>query len=211
MAVWSEGSLAAKTDGDRFFVTKSGERLDRLTPASFVELPIPEVAAASANESAAGGDAAEILRGASPDAFLYAYLLGFEGVAFAARTQPIEVNQVICSPRARQFSDRRLSPGEIASCGQASLLIPYVDPGLARARELRKKMLLWKDRHKVLPKIVLFQNDGMLNLGATPDEILQTAEMAIKSAQIFVGAAMMGGPTFLSPSNVSQIEAPPGA
>ena len=35
---------------------------------------------------------------------------------------------------------------------------------------------------------------------------MKATDMAIKSAQSFIGAAMMGGPIFLSPANVTQIE-----
>jgi rhamnose utilization protein RhaD (predicted bifunctional aldolase and dehydrogenase) len=127
-------------------------------------------------------------------------------VSFAVHTQPVEINQITCSPRARQFADRRSLPDEILACGVASVLVPYADPGLHLAKELKRKLQLWRDRFKIVPKLILLQNHGMIVLGATPDEVMKTTEMAIKSAQSFIGAAMMGGPIFLSPANVSQIE-----
>jgi len=67
-------------------------------------------------------------------------------------------------------------------------------------------MVLWKDRFKSVPKVVLVQNHGMFVLGKTQEEIMQTTEMMIKAAQVFIGAAAMGGPVFLTPNNVTQIE-----
>ena len=61
----------------------------------------------------------------SIDAILYAFLLNLEGVSFAVHTQPVEINQITCSPRARQFADRRSLPDEILACGVAYGAVPY--------------------------------------------------------------------------------------
>lgn len=212
MIIWGEGSCAAAGADGRFLVTRRGSHLAKLQGADLLDLSLAaagEVAVAEqvSEESLAaalGGDGGEV---ATEDALAYAYLLTLEGVRFAAHTQPIEVNQIICSPRARQFADRRTSPMEILECGPASLLVPYVDPGLPLARELRRKMLLWNDRHRRPPQLVLLQNHGMIALGETAEAVLRTTEMAIKCAQMFIGAALMGGPVFLTPGNVSQVEA----
>jgi ribulose-5-phosphate 4-epimerase/fuculose-1-phosphate aldolase len=211
VTIWNEGSCAAKTSGDRFAVTTRGAGLASLAEDDLVELDVEKVRALSGGETV-GDEEIELalvgdgLHVPSEDAPLFACLLGLDGVNFAAHVQPIEVNQIICSPRARQFSDRRTSPGEILACGSASLLVPYADPGLPLARELRRKMLLWNDRHKTPPRVVLLQNHGMIVLGADVREILHTTDMVLKSAQIFIGASLMGGPVFLTPNNVTQIE-----
>ena len=144
---------------------------------------------------------------AGADALAFADLFAFEGIHFALHTQPIPVNQVICSPRARQFSDRRNLPDEILACGQASVLVPFMPPGLPLAKEIRRKIALWRDRYKTIPKLILIQNHGMIALGKTAEEVQTVTEMAVKYAEIFVGAAMMGGPEFLKPNYVTQIDA----
>lgn len=116
------------------------------------------------------------------------------------------VNQILCSPRARQFSDRRTYHDEIAACGISSVLVPYIDPGLPLGRELKRKVILWRDRHKLVPKLVLIQNHGMIVLGKSPEEVMKSIEMTIKAAEIFVGASLLGGPVFLTPNNVAQID-----
>ena len=98
-------------------------------------------------------------------------------------------------------------PTEIIGCGAASLLVPYADPGLPLARETRKKIVLWRDRHKTPPRVILLQNHGMIVLGETPEALLRATEMALKSAQVFIGSAMMGGPVFLTPNQVANVEA----
>jgi rhamnose utilization protein RhaD (predicted bifunctional aldolase and dehydrogenase) len=216
MTIWNEGACAAKVADDRFVVSARGASLSALVSDDLIELDLEKVRALSAAETppdeevalalAAGG-----LRVPSEDAPLFACLLGIEGVNFAVHTQPVEINQILGSPRARQFADRRISPVEILACGAASLLVPYADPGLPLARELRHKMMLWRDRHKTPPRVVLLHNHGMIVLGGTVEEVLATTEMMVKSAQIFTGASMLGGPVFLTPNNVMQIESARGA
>ncbi len=72
---------------------------------------------------------------------------------------------------------------------------------------MKRKIALWRDRFKVQPTLVLIQNHGMIVLGATPRAVIETTEMTVKSAQIFIGAALMGGPVFLSPHHVDHIAA----
>lgn len=138
--------------------------------------------------------------------FLLAYLLSFEGIAAVAFCQPVAVNQILCSPRARQFADRRILPEEILACGPAAVLVPHCDTLLELARETRRKVALWKDRYSGVPKVVLLTNNGMIVLGSSIEEVQTLTDMTVKAAETFVGAAMLGGPVFLSPGNVTKIE-----
>lgn len=210
--IWQEGSCALKLSEERYLVTPRGAQLGALAESQAVSLALPAMENLSKAESLSEEQLAEAMadtEGKSPtlDALLYAYLLSLEGVRLAAHLHPVEVNQILCSPRARQFADRRMLPDEIIGCGNAALLASYADPGLALAKEVRRRMVLWKDRFKTVPKVVLVQNHGMFVLGETSKEIRQTTEMMIKAAKVFIGAAALGGPVFLTPNNVSQIEA----
>lgn len=211
LARHGEGSVAAKASPEQILVSAHGAHLSRLEQADILPVDTAKLlellASDTAVEEAApeGPNAAEIRR-PSDDASIYSYLFTFEGVRFAAHTQPIEINQILCSPRARQFSDRRTYHDEIAACGISSVLVPYMDPGLTLGRELKRKVLLWRDRHKLVPKLVLIQNHGMIVLGNSPEEVLASIEMTIKAAEIFIGASFLGGPVFLTPNNVTQID-----
>ena len=153
-----------------------------------------------------GGGAAATTTTATTDALLYAYLFGFEGVTLAAHLHPVEINQITCSPRARQFADRRSVPNEITAFGSSMLLVPYADPGLQLAKEVKRKMILWRDRFKTVPKVVLINNHGMIVLASSLGEMIQTIETTLKAAQVFIGASMLGGPVFLTPTNVAHAE-----
>ena len=208
-----EGAVAATVPGSAScVVSASRARLAGLEEGTLVEFDLSKARALIALEEATPEQLAGVqthpgTQVPSADALAFADLFAFEGVHFALHTQPIPVNQVICSPRARQFSDRRNLPNEILVCGQASVLVPFMPPGLSLAKEIRRKIALWRDRFKTIPKLILIQNHGMIALGATADEVQTITEMTVKSAEIFVGAAMMGGPEFLKPNYVVQIDA----
>lgn len=212
LAIWNEGAVAGLLPGGKIAVSAAGSNLACLESASMVELDLAKLQALIALDDAPTEKIIETQTNpAAPmpcaDALAFADLLAFENVRFAAHTQPIPINQVICSPRARQFSDRRNLPHEIVACGQASVLVPFMPPGLLLAKEIRRKTALWRDRYKSTPKLILMQNHGMIALGETVEEVKRVTEMAVKYAEIFVGAAMMGGPEFMKPNYVTQIDA----
>jgi ribulose-5-phosphate 4-epimerase/fuculose-1-phosphate aldolase len=60
-------------------------------------------------------------------------------------------------------------------------------------------------RHARAPRIVLLQNHGVIALGRTVDAVLTAMWMAEKAAQIWLGAAVLGGPTFMMRQHVRRI------
>jgi len=211
LALHREGSCAARVSEARFLVSARGAGLSCLDAGKVMEVESgKELELLAAETDAEETDEPGLLKEDEPqpseDASIYAYLFTLEDVRFAVHTQPVEVNQILSSPRARQFSDRRTYHEEVAACGPSSVLVPYVDAGLPLGREVKRKILLWRDRYKIAPKLLLLQNHGMIVLGKTSEEVLRTTEMTVKAAQIFAGAAMLGGPVFLTPSNVLQID-----
>jgi len=138
--------------------------------------------------------------------FLLAYLLSLENVHFVAQSQPVDVNQILSSPRARQFADRRILAEEILACGSSAVLVPQCDTQLEMARETRRKVFLWQDRNRLVPKVILLTGCGMIALGKTSEDVCQLTEMTVKSAKTFVGAAILGGPVFMSPNIAVKIE-----
>jgi len=212
LVLGSEGSVATTLPGCVFAVSAARSKLAQLETGSLVEFDLVKARALIALDEATPEHIAEtqtnpVAPTPSADALAYADLFAFEGIHFALHTQPIPINQVICSPRARQFSDRRNLPEEILACGQASVLVPFMPPGLLLAKEIRRKIVLWRDRYKTIPRLILIQNHGMIAMGETVEEVKTITEMAVKYAEIFVGAAMMGGPEFLKPNYVTQIDA----
>ncbi len=212
LALWHEGSAALRLSKERFAVTPRGAVFSRVQTHDLFDVDTAKMLELSTLDALPDGGIEEALLHVAKgrptvDVLLYAYFLQFESAKFAVHVHPIEINQITSSPRARQFADRRTLPHEVIACGSASLLVPYADPGLPLTREVQRRMVLWNDRFKTTPRLVLVQNHGMFVFGKTAEEIVQTIEMTIKAAKTFIGAAVLGGPVFLTPNNVAQIEA----
>ena len=145
----------------------------------------------------------------SVESMFHAWLLTLDGVNFVGHCHPLAANQILCSPRARDFAERRLFPDEVVCCGPASVFIPYVDPGLPLSREIRDRTSAFVQQHGVVPRLILLQNHGIIALGGTANAVLACILMATKAAAIFMGAAALGGPNFLIPQHVERITVRP--
>ncbi len=145
----------------------------------------------------------------SVETVFHAWLLTIEGVNFVGHCHPIAINQVLCSPRARDFAEQRMFPHEIVLCGPASVYVPYADPGLPLAWQVRERTRDFINERGIVPRLILLQNHGAIALGATPESVLACFLVAEKAARIFAGAAAMGGPNFLLPQQVDRIATRP--
>ncbi|MCC7375069.1 MAG: class II aldolase/adducin family protein [Verrucomicrobiales bacterium] len=214
LAILGEGNTSAAIEGGTFAVKASGASLERLTAADLTVCHSEPMLGLLDQKHLTDAQVAEALmatrvdpraRRPSIESVFHAWLLTLEGVRFVGHTHPLTVNQILCSPRARDFSERRMFPDEIVVCGAASVFVPYTDPGLPLAREIRDRTKTFLDKHGQPPRLILLQNHGLIALGATPDAVLAATLMAVKAAAIFMGAAAMGGPTFLTPQHVERI------
>ena len=165
LALWTEGAVAARLPSGKLAVSAADSSLARLDADDIVELDLGKTQAFLSSEEVSDEelvDAGVNPEGPRPcaDVFAFADLFAFEGVQYAAHTQPVTINQITCSPRARQFADRRSLPYEIIACGQASVLVPFAPPGLPLAKEIKRKIVLWQDRYRSVPKVILLQNHG---------------------------------------------------
>ena len=208
-----EGSLAARITDTRIVVTRRGAHLAALATADLVHFDLQKLNDVIALEPVLPEDItgarlhAEF--GAEPheDLTLFACLLALDpALRVAVHVHPAIVDQIIASPRARQFADRRTVHNEVLALGSASLLVNYAEPGIALTREIQKKMILWRDRNKSVPRVILVQNHGVILLGATALALLRSIEALLKYAELFAGASLLGGPVFLTPQAITQIE-----
>jgi rhamnose utilization protein RhaD (predicted bifunctional aldolase and dehydrogenase) len=214
LAILGEGNVSAKLSDDTFFVKASGSSLGTLTEADVTECrsaPLlkmldrndlddkevdDELLASRVNLSA---------KKPSVEALFHAYLLSLPEINFVGHTHPLHVNQILCSPRSREFATRNLFPDEIVCCGPASVFVPYTDPGLRLSQIIRSETTRFVDEFDIRPRVILLENHGIITLGRSPDAVKAAMLMAEKAAIIFAGAAMLGGPHFLSAENVNRI------
>ena len=120
------------------------------------------------------------------------------------------MNQILCSPRAREFAEHRMFPDEIVCCGVASVFMPLTDPGVKLAQAIRRETEAFIKKHQRQPRVILMQNHGIITLGGTWQSVLAAMLMAEKAAKVFVGAAALGGPVFMSEAERPAHCRPPG-
>jgi rhamnose utilization protein RhaD (predicted bifunctional aldolase and dehydrogenase) len=217
-AILGEGNTSAKLNAEQFAVKASGSRLATLTEADVTICRSEPILALLEKKTMADELLDAALMGArvrgqgkkpSIEAVFHAWLLTLPDVQFVGHCHSLTANQILCSPRARDFAERRLFPDEVVYCGPASVFVPYADPGLTLAREIRDRTNAFIQAQGCVPKLILLQNHGIIALGATTQAVLACTLMAAKSAAVFMGAAAMGGPNFLTAQHVDRIAGRP--
>lgn len=214
LAILGEGNVSARLDGGLFAVKASGTRLaaleagqvticrsDKVLPLLEKRLLTDTAVESALLEARVDSNAPR----PSIEAVFHAWLLTVHQVRFVGHCHPLGVCQVLCSPRARDFAEQRMFPDEIVFCGPASVYVPYADPGLPLAWQIRERTRDFMNLQGRVPRLILLQNHGVIALGSTPEEVMASVLMAEKAARIFAGAAAMGGPNFLLPQHVERI------
>jgi rhamnose utilization protein RhaD (predicted bifunctional aldolase and dehydrogenase) len=216
MAIAGEGNVSGALGEERFFVKASGTSMAALESRHLVEVDARMLLAALEEGLELPDDEIEtLLLGArtDPDALkpsveslFHAWLLALEGVEFVGHAHPVAANALLCSPRAGLYAARRLFPDQVVYCGAESVLVPYVDPGLKLARTISESVESYRDRCGMVPKIILVRNHGVIALGRTASDVAAALKMAEKSARVFIDAAVLGGPVFMSAGQVARID-----
>ncbi len=219
LAILGEGNTSARVSDTTFVVKASGSNLATLAPAGVTEcrfadlLPLLKAKSmtdAAIDEALFASRVTADARKPSVEAIFHAYLLTLPGVNFVGHTHPIAVNQLLCSKHARNFARRRTFPDEIVCCGVESVFVPYTDPGLKLAQAMQRAVVAYIKRLSRPPRVILLENHGFIALGATPESVLASTLMGAKAAEIFVGAAAIGGsPRFLTTAQVVRIAGRP--
>jgi len=214
-AILGEGNTSARLNAETFLVKASGTSLGTLKEHDLVAcranalLPLLEKNNVTDSEMEAALLAARVdssSKKPSIEALFHAWLLSLPDIEFVGHTHALAVNQILCSPRAREFAQTRLFPDEIVYCGIASVFVPYTDPGLSLAHAIREKTEAFIKKYERRPRIILLENHGVIALGKTAEAVLASLLMEQKSAVIWLGAAALGGPKFLAAKHVRRID-----
>ena len=214
LAILGEGNTSARHSDETFMVKASGSSLGSLTEADLTECRFAPLLAMLDRDDLSDKEVDDglfacrvdpLAKKPSVEALFHAYLLGLPEMNFVGHTHPLHINQILCSPRALEFATQKLFPDDIVCCGPASVLVPYTDPGLRLAQIIRRETMRFIEDLGIPPRVILLENHGIITLGRSPDGVKAAMLMAEKSARIFIGAAALGGPQFLSEENVSRI------
>lgn len=220
LVIIGEGNTSARvggTDGETFWIKASGYEMHNIGENGFVQVrfaPILAFLAAEDDDPAALNEAvnASKIRPDAPrpsiEVLFHAAVLADcapDGVAYIAHTHPVSVNGMLCSRRAEEYAARRLFPDDVVLCGPRSVFVPYTDPGLPLARAIRARTRAYMAEFGEAPKVVLMANHGLITLGRTAQEAVNITLMAVKTAQIYLGACAAGEPVFLSDHDIAHI------
>ncbi|HZC35274.1 MAG TPA: class II aldolase/adducin family protein [Chthoniobacterales bacterium] len=215
LVILGEGNVSARLDDSTFLVKASGSSLAVLTEENLTQCRFDRLLPSLKSKAVSDAQVETALLESrvdpnalkpSVETFFHALLLTLPDVQFVGHAHPIPVNQILCSSHARAFSHRRQCPDEVVCCGPVSLLIPYVDPGLALAKKIRDELRVFQERTGKLPRVILLKNHGMITLGPNMQAVRAAMLMTVKAAEIFVGAQLVGGLVHLPDSEVSRIE-----
>jgi rhamnose utilization protein RhaD (predicted bifunctional aldolase and dehydrogenase) len=218
LSILAEGNTSTRLEEGSFLVKASGSNLASLAEPDVVEckadvlLKLMDRREVSDAEIEAELLAARVdakAKKPSVEALFHAWFLTLPQIEFVGHTHAPAVNSILCSPRAREFAVKRIFPDEIVCCDLESVFVPYTDPGLQLAREIRRLTDAFIRKYQRPPRVVLLENHGIITLGRTPQAVLAAMFMAEKAAGIWLGAAALGGPVFLTPEHVDRIAGRP--
>jgi rhamnose utilization protein RhaD (predicted bifunctional aldolase and dehydrogenase) len=218
LAILAEGNTSAKLSDETFLVKASGSNLGSLSEEGVVEcranilLPLldaKKLPDAEIEKLLLSARTDEKAKKPSVEALFHAYLLSLPGIEFVGHTHAPQVNSILCSPRAKEFATKRIFPDEIVCCDVASVFVPYTDPGLVLAQAIRSQVEKFLKNLGRPPRVILLENHGIITLGRSVEAVLSAMFMAEKTAGIWLGAAALGGPKFMTPENVARISGRP--
>ena len=218
LSILAEGNTSVKLSAETFLVKASGSNLGTLDETGVVECRADSLLSMLEKNGLEDKEVDRLLlesrvdpkaKKPSVEALFHAYLLSLPEIEFIGHTHATAVNSILCSPRAKEFAAKRICPDEVVCCDVASVFIPYTDPGLKLAQAIRdavKKHLAGFGRP---PRVILMENHGIITLGRSLEAVLSAMLMAEKTAVIWLGAASLGGPNFMSPENITRISGRP--
>jgi rhamnose utilization protein RhaD (predicted bifunctional aldolase and dehydrogenase) len=213
--IQAEGNTSVRLDEHSFWIKASGTSLHNITPAGFVAMKIEPLLelldrpAVSEAELKACFEAARVdpsvkLR-PSIEVVLHAIALTVGRAKFVVHTHPSAWNAILCSVKAEEATRGRIFPDQVVLCGPAPMFVKYTDPGLPLALEVHRQFLQYIDKYGDAPKEILLQNHGLIALGNSATEAENVTLMSVKAARILGQTYALGGPNFLSESDVMHL------
>ncbi len=225
--ILGEGNTSALNPDGTFWVKASGYQLPSIDDTGFVRVSLERALKILDEDGLTDEDIKERLMEVrvdpetgrwpapnsdirpSTETVFHALCLSLDDVNFVGHTHATAVNALTCSQAFDEAFKGRLFPDEIVVCGAAPVLVPYTDPGIPLAREIRRRINAYIETYAERPRVVLMQNHGVVALGRTAEQVENITAMMVKTARVILGAYAVGGPRFLSAENVERIHTRP--
>jgi rhamnose utilization protein RhaD (predicted bifunctional aldolase and dehydrogenase) len=215
LAILGEGNTSADLGDGTFLVKSSGSSLSNLDESGVSRVNMATVLAALDDETLDDRGVQAVLEASRSDAsprlpsvetFMHAVCLSGGGAKWVGHCHAEAVMSVLCSTHGAKPFLGHIFPDAIVVCGRQVAVVPYIDPGLALAREVRRALRDFRAAHGASPKVILLENHGPVALGSSDTEVLNILLMLDKWARVLAGTLAVGGPQFLPPAASDRID-----
>jgi rhamnose utilization protein RhaD (predicted bifunctional aldolase and dehydrogenase) len=198
-AILAEGNTSQRIAEDQLAVKATGRSLRNASAADFVVVSLRRLSDIVDDSQAGDADVAryfdevETEQGMRPsvEALLHVVCVRDAGATTVAHTHPESVNSLLCSDRADVLAGPPIFPDQVVVIGRRGLLVPYTDPGVVLAREVRRR-LVDHGRQWGMPRVIYLGNHGMVALGSSAGQALQLTEMADKVSRVLAATLSFG-------------------
>tara|TARA_B100000508_G_scaffold131904_1_gene120401 strand:+ start:2215 stop:2883 length:669 start_codon:yes stop_codon:yes gene_type:complete len=195
--ICGEGNVSQKVQDEFqscFYIKASGTSLDSLKRENLVACNL-------------SGSPLDSTQKPSMEVSFHAWIFdNFCDVNFIAHTHPTFTNKILCSESCHSFADQRLFPDQVVRNGRKSCLVPYATPGRELRDEIKKQIEYFIDDEGFFPKLILLENHGIITTGSTYKDCLASSLMCEKSAEIFLGAKLLGKIQYLTEDQINAID-----
>lgn len=215
LAILGEGNTSADLGDGTFLVKASGSSLSTMNAADLTQVRMAVVLKGLDDPSLDDAGVRGVLEASrvdpqaklpSVETFMHAICLAEGGAKWVGHCHAESVLSILASQQGAAPFLKHIFPDAIVVCGRQVAVVPYIDPGLELAREVRKSLRAFIAAHGSAPKVILLENHGPVALGASDKEVLNILLMLDKWARILGSTFSMGGPRFLPESVSDRIE-----
>jgi ribulose-5-phosphate 4-epimerase/fuculose-1-phosphate aldolase len=196
--ICGEGNVSTRVDENTFLIKASGTSLHTLSEEDLT----------LCNTNGAQIELSH--KKPSIETSFHAWIMRtFPEINFIAHTHPPYTTQILCSTSPYSFANHRWFPDQIVRNGTKSCLVPYAPPGEAILKLVEKSVSEFVDEEGYFPKLILLQNHGIITASASKKDCAASTLMCEKSAEIFIGAKLLGGVKFLTKQEVADVDTCP--
>lgn len=197
--ICGEGNVSERKTKDTFLIKASGTSLHTLSKEDLTLCDLD------------GNQLDSTHKKPSIETLFHAWIMkNFPEINYIAHSHPSYTTQILCSNAAEEFANHRWFPDQIVRNGSKSCLVPYAPPGERILKLVEKYVTKFVDEEGYFPKLILLKNHGIITASPYQKDCASASLMCEKSAEIFVGAKLLGGIYFLPEEEVEHIENCPG-
>ena len=213
LVILAEGNTSQRVAEDQLVVKGTGRSLRDASAGDFVVVSLRRLSDMVDDPDAGDAEVAryydeiETEQGLRPsvETLLHVVCVMDAGASTVAHTHPESVNALLCSDRAEILAGPAIFPDQVVVIGRRALLVPYCDPGVVLAREVRSR-LVDHARQWGIPRVIYLGNHGMVALGSTPSQMLQLTEMADKVSRVLATTLSFGNVVPMSDESTERID-----